>query len=94
MKAEKVHKKREYLRVLAEMDGAGFMLPRTIFWTDGRQFQIDGIRDFKPANSTIGLSDIDWYVVLIHGQERSLYFERLDPLFFGRYGRWYVEVQQ
>ncbi|MFQ6803977.1 MAG: hypothetical protein ACLRT5_03065 [Lachnospiraceae bacterium] len=33
----------------------------------------------------------DCYTVVIHGQEKHLFFERTDPLFRGRVGRWFVE---
>ena len=91
---EKIRKSRKYLRVTVDMDSSGFVMPKQITWDDGRIYKIDGIRDFHPANSRIGTSDIDCYFVLIQGQERCLYFERLDEAFAGRYGRWYVEVQK
>ena len=33
------------------------------------------------------------YTVMIKGQERCLFFERSDPRFPSRFGRWFVEVE-
>ena len=33
----------------------------------------------------------DCYTVVIRGEEKHLFFERVDPLFSGRVGRWFVE---
>ncbi|MGN0984707.1 MAG: hypothetical protein ACI4OI_07675 [Gemmiger sp.] len=82
---------RVYIKVTSDFDATGYMQPRAITWKDGRTFQIDAVRDFRPAG-TLG-SDCrgDCYTVLIGGKEKHLFFERVDPLFSGRVGRWFVE---
>ena len=86
---------REYLRVSTEIDCTGSMHPKSITWKDGRKFKIDAIEEFRPACSPNGtIKNTDCYSVVISGQERHLYFERLDPMFRGRLGRWYVEVNK
>lgn len=80
-----------YVHVDASFDSTGYMQPRSITWPDGRVFAIDAVKDFRPA-STVGVSlSGDCYTVLIKGREKHLFFERADPLFVSRIGRWFVE---
>lgn len=53
---------------------------------------MEQVRDFRPANT---IADIpgDCYTVMVKGQERHLFFERSDPRFPSRSGRWFVEVE-
>lgn len=83
--------KKQYVKVVSDFDATGYMQPTSIIWDDGRVFQIEQVRDFRPAESIANLHG-DRYTVLINGQERHLFFERVDPLFSGRFGRWFVEV--
>ena len=84
MKTEKV-----YVKVTSDFDATGYMQPRSITWGDGRTFTIDEVRDFRPADCTA--SGGDCYTVIIRGEERHLFFERTDPLFASRVGRWFIE---
>ena len=80
-----------YVKVDSVFDATGYMQPKSIVWTDGKVFQIEKIRDFRPAETVCNYSG-DCYTVVINGQERLLFFERVSPLFAGRVGRWFVEV--
>lgn len=82
---------RIYVKVNTDFDATGFMLPRTIVWSDGRTFKIDEVRDFRPASSLERGRSGDCYTVLIHGEERLLFFEKTGQLFTSRVGRWFVE---
>ena len=42
-----------YVKVNSDFDSTGYMLPRTITWSDGRTFKIEAVKDFRPA-STLG----------------------------------------
>lgn len=77
---------RVYISVNSNTDSTGFMLPIAVIWEDGRTFPIETVRDYRPASRTITR-----YTVTIHGQERQLFFERWDPLFPSRFGRWFVQ---
>ena len=82
---------RVYVKVNSDFDATGYMQPRSITWKDGRIYKIEQVRDFRPA---AGLGDRrtgDCYTVVIHGVEKHLFFERSDPLFPSRVGRWFVE---
>lgn len=83
---------RVYVKVNSDFDSTGYMQPRSITWADGRVFKIDEVRDFRPASSVVrGLSG-DCYTVIIKGEIKHLFFERTDPLFKSKAGRWFVEA--
>ncbi len=79
-----------YVKVTSDFDAAGFMHPRTIIWDDGRRFPIQRVRDFRPAQDGRG----DCYTVIVRGREKLLFFERTEPRFAGRFGRWFVEAER
>ena len=81
---------RVYVRVVSDFDATGYMLPRSIIWDDGREFHIEKVQDYKAATSLNGRHS-DCYTVLIHGEEKHLFFERTDSTYRSRVGRWYVE---
>ncbi len=39
-----------YVKVNSDIDSTGYMMPRTITWSDGRTFKIDEVKDFRPAS--------------------------------------------
>lgn len=88
------HKERQteriYVKVTSDFDKTGYMQPRTITWQDGRTFEIESVRDFRPASTFTNFHG-DCYTIIINGQEKHLFFERTDTLFSGRFGRWFVE---
>ena len=82
---------RIYVTVNSTFDATGTVTPRAIVWADGRRFKIDSIRDFRPASAIEGGRKGDCYTVMIHGEEKRLYFERTRDSYGGRLGRWWVE---
>lgn len=84
-------KKKIYVKVTTDFDSTGYMSPRTIIWHDGRTFQIDEVRDFKPAANPESAFRKDCYTIVIKGKEKHLFFERSDSDFRSRIGRWFVE---
>lgn len=81
-------KERIYVKVSSEFDATGYMQPKSITWADGRTFPIETVRDFRPSGP--GHTG-DCYTVMIHGKEKHLFYEPVDSIFSGRYGRWFVE---
>lgn len=81
-----------YVKVTAEFDITGYMLPVSITWADGRIFPIKEVRDYRPAGTTGSNFHGDCFTVLINGQEKHLFFEKTDQRFSGRTGRWFVEI--
>jgi hypothetical protein len=82
---------RIYVKVFSICDTTGYCEPKSIIWSDGRIFPIESVRDFYPSSVSPSGRHIDCYTVLIHGEERFLYYEPTDPRFLGRRGRWFVE---
>lgn len=84
-------RKRIYVKVDSRFDETGAMIPTALIWGNGKVYKIDGVRDFRPAASLIG-QDLpgDCYTVLIDGQEKHLFFQRTDPVFSSKVGRWFV----
>ena len=85
---------RVYVKVTSDFDCTGSMTPKAIIWADGRTFKIDTVRDFRPASTLEKGRSGDCYTVVIHGEEKHLFFERTNPLFGSRVGRWWVESTQ
>ena len=83
---------RVYVKVTSDFDRTGFMQPRSITWEDGRVFKIDDVKDFCPASSLSASLPGDCYTVVIKGKMKHLFFERTDPRFASRIGRWFVET--
>lgn len=83
---------RVYVKVTTSFDKTGYMKPTAITWSDGRTFEIERVRDFRPASTAGNSSGGDCYTVVIKGQEKYLYFEEANPRFSGRPGRWFVET--
>ena len=73
------HQKTErvYVKVASEFDFTGYMLPTSITWADGRTFPIEKVRDFRPAGTADNGFSGDCFTVLIQGQEKHLFFERM-----------------
>lgn len=84
--------RRIYVKVDSRFDETGAMIPKALIWNNGKVYKIESIRDFRPARSAIG-ADLpgDCYTVIIGGREKHLFFEKADPLFPSRVGRWFVE---
>ena len=82
---------RKYVKVTSNFDATGYMIPLSITWDDGRTFPIEQVRDFCPASRLCSGRSEACYTVVIRGQEKHLSFERSDPLFPSRIGRWFVE---
>ena len=83
---------RIYVKVNSDFDPTGAVTPRAIIWSDGRIFRIEAAQDFRPA-STMGTGRSgDCFTVVIHGEEKLLFFERTDPHYGGRVGRWWIET--
>ena len=84
---------RQYVSVRVDFDDEGVMYPRSIRWTDGREYPIGRISDIRsaPALKAGGLGDR--YTVEIGGLERYLFFEHNADYGSERPGRWFVEVK-
>ena len=82
---------RIYVKVYSDFDATGYMSPKTIIWSDGRKFDIEQVKDYRPAARVSNGHTGDCYTVVIRGEEKYLYFERHLDACSSRIGRWYVE---
>ena len=71
----KSHTERVYVKVTSETDATGYMQPKAITWSDGRVFQIETVKDFRPAGTQHNSSTTDCYTVVIKGDTKYLFFE-------------------
>lgn len=83
--------RKVYVKVNSDFDATGYMVPRTITWSDGRTFRIEAVRDFRPASSLSHGHGGDCYTIVVHGEERYLFFEKSGSICAARVGRWFVE---
>lgn len=90
---EKRTDRRVYVKVDSRFDETGAMIPISLIWTNGKVYKIESVKDLKPAQSSTGVSlPGDCYTVMIRGQEKHLYFQKADPMFPSKVGRWFVEA--
>lgn len=82
---------RVYVKVNTDFDSTGYMRPRSIVWSDGRIFNIDEVKDFRPASTLDKYHGGDCYTIVIRGEEKLLFFEKTSGYFASRVGRWFVE---
>ncbi len=75
---------KTYVRVRAEFDTDGNVIPTQIIWKDERVFSIDRVLDVRRCASTKAGGVGTRYTVRIEGREKYLYYE--DP-------RWFVEAK-
>ena len=87
----KSHTERVYVKVTSETDATGYMQPKAITWSDGRVFQIETVKDFRPAGTQHNSSTTDCCTVVIKGDTKYLFFERANRYQKSSVGRWYVE---
>lgn len=85
-------KERIYVAVNSDIDTTGYLQPKEIIWEDGRVFPIEQITAFRPAATCSEHTSGDCYLITVHGKEKILFFERTDPIFQSRIGRWFIEV--
>lgn len=81
---------RIYVKVNSSFDETGYMRPVSIVWKN-RTLPIEDVKGFKPASAISRSLTGDCYTVVINGEEKHLFFEKTDPLFPSRVGRWFVE---
>ena len=86
------YREKVYVRVNSDCDSTGFIQPLSITWKDGRTFTIDNIKDIRPAGNFRHGAEGVCYVVMIRGEEKRLFFEKVDSAYTNRIARWYVEA--
>ena len=74
---------RKNITVIAKMQDNGKIIPLTILWQDGRNFEIDKVLDIRKKASTKGGGKGLRYTCKILGQERFLWLDEYI---------WFIEI--
>ena len=88
--AEKLNLK-VYVAVKVDFNEDGIMLPRTITWENGHEYEIDRVLDIRQAAAMKAGGQGDRYTVRINGKQSYLFFERSTSQTGNNIGRWFVE---
>lgn len=87
----KMNESKVYVRVRAEFDREGFVHPRSIIWSDGREYEIDRVTDIKHMHASKAGGNGDRFTIRVQGRERYLFYERIPDLEGNHLGKWFVE---
>ena len=79
------------MQVKVDFRADGIMLPRTIIWEDGHEYEIDKVTDIRQATAMRAGGQGDRYTIIVHGYQSYLFFERSSNQTGCRIGRWFVE---
>ena len=83
-----------YVDVTVDFDTDGRMFPRTLTWEDGVRYEIDTIKDVRPAHAERAGGQGDRYTIMVAGREKYLYFEHNTDYGNKDVGRWFVERKE
>ena len=70
-----MNKNKVYVTVMAEFSAEGRLLPKSFVWEDGREYQIDRVKDKRRAASTKAGDVGERYTCMVEGREVFLYYE-------------------
>jgi len=85
---------RVYVAVNVFFSDAGQMLPRSLVWEDGREYEIDRVKDIRPSYAKKAGGQGDRYTIIVNGCERHIFFEHNPEYGHRDVGRWFVERRQ
>ncbi len=80
-----------YVRVNADFDRDGFVHPRSIIWSNGREYEIDRVTAIKHMHASKAGGNGDRFTIRVSGRERYLFYERIPELEGNHVGRWFLE---
>ena len=80
-----------YVAVKVDFNEDGIMLPRSITWENGHEYEIDRVLDIRQATAMKAGGQGDRYTVRINGKQSYLFFERSTSQTGNNIGRWFVE---
>ncbi len=83
-----------YVKVSADFDEDGTLLPQVITWETGEKFTIDKVTEIRQAAARKAGGQGDRYTVAIGGHKSYLFFERNGSLSGNNLGRWFVERRE
>ena len=80
-----------YVDVTAKFNSDGVLIPLSLTWEDGEEFEIDRVTDIRQAAAMKAGGQGDRYTIWVRGQQSYLFFERNCSLTGNNLGRWFVE---
>ena len=80
-----------YVSVNVFFTKSGQMRPRSLVWKDGREYEIDRVKDIRPAHAERAGGQGDRYTIIVNGQVRYIFFEHNPEYGHQNVGRWFVE---
>ena len=82
---------RVYVAVNVDFTEDGRMLPRSLVWEDGCTYEIDRVKDVRPAYAERAGGQGDRYTIMVNGQESYIFFEHHPDYGHRNVGRWFLE---
>ena len=76
---------RQYIKVIAEFDECGKILPKVIVWKDGRRFGIDSVVDMRMCAATKAGGQGMRYTCMMMGRRIYIFRDR---------NRWFMETDE
>ena len=80
-----------YVDVTARFNSEGVLIPLSLTWEDGEEFEIDRVTDIRQAAAMKAGGQGDRYTIWVRGKQSYLFFERSCSLTGNNLGRWFVE---
>lgn len=89
--ADAANNLKVYVGVTARFNADGVMIPTSVIWEDGCEYEIDRVTHIGQAPATRSGGQGDRYTIWINGRQTYLFFERSSALKGNVIGRWFVE---
>lgn len=80
-----------YVSVNARFAEDGSILPLSLTWEDGTEYEIDRVTDIRRAAAMKAGGRGDRYTIIVRGRESFLFFERIPYITGNIIGRWFVQ---
>ena len=80
-----------YVDVTARFNSEGVLIPLSLTWEDGEEFEIDRVTDIRQAAAMKAGGQGDRYTIWVRGTQSYLFSERNHSLTGNNLGRWFVE---
>lgn len=81
-----MNRNKVYVTVVAVFSSEGLLLPKSFIWEDGREYQIDRVKDKRRAASTKAGGVGERYTCVVKGKEVFLFYEDNNMWFMERAG--------
>ena len=91
MEEAKFRTPKVYVTVNVVFSPEGDMLPKSLVWEDGCTYEIDRVKDVRPAHAEKAGGQGDRYTIVVNGRESHLFFEHSPEYGCKNTGKWFVE---